>query len=102
MDQFIEYLKSVGPFTTPLCVAMAGALWWLDKDRDRLLAELRTMLISVTSLQERRAEDLAHGVLDYQEHATATQAVITKFDETVRTLTNEIARLKSIFPRGAQ
>jgi hypothetical protein len=78
MDQFVEYLKSMGPFTTPLCVAMSYALWWLDRDRGRILAELKLVLTSVTGLQERRAEDLAQAVQDYQEHAAANRASLEK------------------------
>ena len=96
--EFVEYLKSVGPFTAPLCVAMTYALWqvskYFDGELKREREDLRVALATITSLQERRAEDLAHGVLDYQEHATATQKTIDKFDEAVRALTSEIRRLR--------
>jgi len=83
MDQFVEYLKSVGPFTTPLCVAMSFALWWLDRDRGRILAELKLALLSVAGLQERRAEDLARAVEDYQEHAAAHRVALDKLAAAV-------------------
>jgi len=81
---FIEYLQSAGSFTTPLCVAMALAMGWLSKDRERILAELRTALADATSVRERRAEDLAESVTDYQEHAAAHRMALERLTAAVR------------------
>jgi len=95
---FIQYLQSVGPFTAPVCVALVFGMWLVvrhyDGELKREREDLRLALADAVQLRERRAEDLAHGVLDYQEHATATRAALEKFHDVLKRMSDEISRLK--------
>lgn len=84
MDAFVSYLQSIGPFTTPLCVAMATAIWWFDRERNRLLGRLDEALVDARGLRERRADDLAESVRDYQAHTLALREALDRLTASVR------------------
>ena len=86
MNEFVEYLQSVGPFTAPVCVALALGMWWLVRDRERILVELSLALADAKELRGRRADDLVQSIRDYQEHAAANRTALERLIAAVRGL----------------
>lgn len=64
MPDFFEALKSFGPFTAPLCLAMGWAIKWLISDRARLQEQLNAAHEDAKTIRDKRTED---------QRATATE-----------------------------
>ena len=52
-----DILRDAGPYTAPLCAAMAVAIKWLVADRNRLLKALSAALERERALSDKRAEE---------------------------------------------
>ena len=92
MDVFLSYLQSVGPFSTPLSVAMAFALRWVLKDRTRLLADLKIAQDDRFKLREKRADDLGMAATEYREFGEAQRSTIQGLIDTTKQALERMTR----------
>jgi len=77
MDWF-EFLKNLGPFSTPLCVGMGGVLLLILKDRTALIKDLKLAQADATSLRDKRTEDAVTQAKEFLEHGEATRIAISE------------------------
>lgn len=86
MDEFVQWLQALGPFSTPVCVVLALGITWLSKDRGRILDELTAALDDAKGLRESRVNDLRKTADEYREHSLATQKALQQWTEVVNKL----------------
>lgn len=70
-ESFFVLLKDFGPFTAPLCAAMAWALKWLVTDRARLLDELKAAHEDSRLIRDKRTEDQRAAAAEFREYGDA-------------------------------
>ncbi len=71
MAEFLELLKGFGPFTTPLCFAMAFAVNWLIKDRQRLLDQLAASHEDAKQIRDKRTDDQKLAAAELKQYGEA-------------------------------
>jgi hypothetical protein len=84
VDAFLDYLQQAGPFTAPLCVAMAYALGWLNKERKRAWIKVDALQKEANALREKRADDLEKAAREYAEFGEATRLTLREWTEQAR------------------
>lgn len=88
---FLKALESMGPFTAPLCIGMAYALWWVTGQLLKERADNKALLMQ-------RAEDQAQDALAYAEYGETMRNVIRDSAEVVRTFN---VRAEAVLARAA-
>ena len=86
MDAFLTYLQQAGPFTAPLCVAMAYALWWMNRERTRAWEKADELQGEVNALREKRAGDLETAAREYAEFGEATRLTLREWTDAAKAL----------------
>lgn len=86
MEVFLKYLQDAGPFTAPVCVAMAYALFWMNRERSRALDRLDGLIAEANKLREKRADDLEKAAREYAEFGEATRLTLREWTETAKAL----------------
>ena len=89
LDDFLKALESMGPFTTPLCVGMAYALYWMSGQLKESRGETKALLMQ-------RATDQEQDALSYAEYGETMRNVIRDNAEVVRTFN---MRAEALFVR---
>lgn len=84
MADFLKVLEASGPFSTPLCLAMAFAVRWLVKQITELKAELKAERAASTSLRDQRARDLESMAREVGEIGEATRNTMREWTERLR------------------
>lgn len=64
---FFGTLKEFGPFTAPLCFAMAWAIRWLVQDRARLMEKLEAAYEDAKQIRDKRTEDQRAAAKEFRE-----------------------------------
>lgn len=84
MEAFLAYLQQAGPFTAPLCAAMAYALWWMNKERTRAWAKVEVLQKEAVELREKRADDLEKAAKEYASFGEATRLTMREWADQAR------------------
>jgi len=86
VDAFLSYLQQAGPFTAPLCAAMAYALFWMNRERLRAWDKADELSKETTALREKRADDLEKAAREYAEFGEATRLTLREWTEAARAM----------------
>jgi hypothetical protein len=78
VDDFSHWLATLGPYSAPVNVVLVAGLWWLSKDRSRILDELAKAQADGMAVREKRVEDLVAHADEYREHSAVTQESLSK------------------------
>jgi len=84
VETFLAYLQQAGPFTAPLCAAMAYALYWMNRERLRAWSTAETLRVEANGLREKRADDLEKAAREYAEFGEATRLTLREWTEQAR------------------
>lgn len=74
-----EIIASAGPFTAPLCGAMALAIAWILKDRADEKAKKEVAEKDAAQLRDKRAEDLQRFATELAEIGEASRVVMRDY-----------------------
>lgn len=92
MSDFLKMLEASGPFSAPLCLAMAYALRWVLKQNADLKLELKTAQGDATKLRDQRAKDLESMAREVGEIGEATRNTMREWTGRLRDTLAELAR----------
>ncbi len=93
LNWMFEILQEAGPYSTPLCAAMALAMRWLLKDRDRMLAVIKEADADRFALLRQRAEDVEKARDEFREFSESSR-------EVMREWTTKAEMLLTVRPGG--
>ncbi len=85
MDWF-SYLQKIGPFTAPLCIAMSLAMFWLLRDRGRILADLKLAVADQIAYREKRINDMVAASREGMESASGLRIALVELKGEIREL----------------
>jgi len=78
MDWF-EFLKNLGPYSAPINVVLIGGLFWLAKDRARILEALGSANDDRMSVRDKRVADLERYAKEFTAQAATMGEVVRDF-----------------------
>jgi hypothetical protein len=84
VETFLKYLQDAGPFTAPLCAAMAYALYWMNKERSRAWDTAEKLRVEANALREKRAGDLEKAAREYAEFGEATRLTLREWTDAAK------------------
>jgi hypothetical protein len=88
MQEFLTALRDMGPFTTPLCLGMGYAVWWIAGQFKAERGENKALLLKLAEIQTQNATDYAEygeAMRDVlRENAASIQAFNQRAVEVLR------------------
>lgn len=88
--QWIELLREMGPFTTPLCIAMGLAMRWLLKQLALIQSQRDAALEDVRKLLEQRTTDQVAATQAMGEASRVVTDALREHDDRIDRLLHSL------------